>query len=854
MRYIDCEVNDEFVTGSGVVIGAEGSHNDVALKLTFGDMWIGLNIYATFTDAQGSGSAVVMLMPSMLEDGKAMTYIVPIPADAKRYAGKSMLTLSGYSIVNGTQVDKATNTVTAQFRVLKSDYRLLGDDSITPSLAQQLQNSLATHEREIAEQVGAISDAVDGVAETAGAAFDSVQAAVELVESVKDESTEAARIAEEAKSESEGAKNAAEEANTDLNEHKVSELAHSDIRILISELSARLNAVANSSDTDLDQLSEIVAYIKANKSLIESVTTSKVSVDDIVDNLITNLGDKPLSARMGVELKRLIDNIQTPDSNVPEWALQPNPPTYTKNDVGLGQVDNVRQYSAENPPPYPVTSVNGQSGAVILGAGDVGALPADTKIPKKTSEITNDSGFIKANEAPVQSVNGKSGAVTLAAGDVGARPNTWTPTYSDVGAEKSGAAASAVSGHNTNTAAHNDIRLLIEGLTTRLNALANSTDDDLDQMAEIVAYIKSNKALIESITTSKVSVADIVNNLTTNVTNKPLSAAQGVALKALIDAITVPTKVSQLINDSGFLSSIPNEYVTETKLAAKNYLKQSELNSAINSALDSAKASGEFDGEDGADGEDYVLTPADKAEIAEMVDGATVVQAPKYVNNVDEMTDTSRVYVMASTGRIWAYMDTSVEKEVIVRDDIIGGYERGRLSSGGTNSGDVQTHTITPFIDLTKAEYQGKTIQIHLEGNRYASETAETYIMSALFDSAKNVILGRGYTTKQSGNTFNPNNITINGTTSAIITLPIPYTHASKTVGYIRFCGLGTVDGTVYITYQDMQTVIGGAWVDTGTSYSPSLSAEDLNTVAEQAAAIVDTNLLSVIGSGEVSV
>lgn len=32
--------------------------------------------------------------------------------------------------------------------------------------------------------------------------------------------------------------------------------------------------------------------------------------------------------------------------------------------VGLGNVDNVRQYSASNPPPYPVTSVNGNTGAI----------------------------------------------------------------------------------------------------------------------------------------------------------------------------------------------------------------------------------------------------------------------------------------------------------------------------------------------------------------------------------------------------------------------------------------------------------------------------------------------------------
>lgn len=53
-------------------------------------------------------------------------------------------------------------------------------------------------------------------------------------------------------------------------------------------------------------------------------------------------------------------------------------PTYSKSDVGLGNVDNVQQYSATNPPPYPVTSVNGQTGAVTLSipstASDVGAV------------------------------------------------------------------------------------------------------------------------------------------------------------------------------------------------------------------------------------------------------------------------------------------------------------------------------------------------------------------------------------------------------------------------------------------------------------------------------------------------
>lgn len=123
------------------------------------------------------------------------------------------------------------------------------------------------------------------------------------------------------------------------------------------------------------------------------------------------------------------------------------------------------------------------------------------------------------------------------------QPQKPTYTASEVGAEASGTADGKVSAHNTAGDAHNDIRELISGLTQRLNALADSDDTTLDQMSEVVAYIKSNKSLIDAITTSKINVADIIDNLTTNVSNKPLSAAQGVALKALIDGITIPEKL-----------------------------------------------------------------------------------------------------------------------------------------------------------------------------------------------------------------------------------------------------------------------------------------------------------------------
>lgn len=50
-----------------------------------------------------------------------------------------------------------------------------------------------------------------------------------------------------------------------------------------------------------------------------------------------------------------------------------------KGDVGLGNVDNVKQYSKNNPPPYPVTSVNGKTGAVTIS---VPTVPSTTSLLK----------------------------------------------------------------------------------------------------------------------------------------------------------------------------------------------------------------------------------------------------------------------------------------------------------------------------------------------------------------------------------------------------------------------------------------------------------------------------------------
>ena len=94
-----------------------------------------------------------------------------------------------------------------------------------------------------------------------------------------------------------------------------------------------------------------------------------------------------------------------------------------------------------------------------------------------------------------------------------------------------------ISSHNTSTTAHSDIRVLITDLTTKLNNFLDVDDATSDQLSEVLELINNNKGTLESLTSSKVNISDIIDNLATANANKVLSANQGVAIKALIDAL-----------------------------------------------------------------------------------------------------------------------------------------------------------------------------------------------------------------------------------------------------------------------------------------------------------------------------
>lgn len=182
------------------------------------------------------------------------------------------------------------------------------------------------------------------------------------------------------------------------------------------------------------------------------------NLDWILEQLHKILQFMPLNGVAGDVLQRTVDgaawqpisavslDIHGLTSTTPDAADEL--PIYDNDLVGNYKV--TVQDILDMVPAAPVTSVNGQTGTVVLDASDVGALPDTTTIPSDTSDLTNTAGFVDAAgaaaAAPVQSVNGQTGAVT-------------TPIINNVGATEISSPTATPSGSSITI--HNN-RLFVE--------------------------------------------------------------------------------------------------------------------------------------------------------------------------------------------------------------------------------------------------------------------------------------------------------------------------------------------------------------------------------------------------------
>ena len=213
-----------------------------------------------------------------------------------------------------------------------------------------------------------------------------------------------------------------------------------------------------------------------------------------------------------------------------------------------------------------------------------------TDIPTKTSQLDNDSHYITANEAPVQSVNTNTGAVVLTQDDVG-DGTTYVRTHNDftdalktqINTNKDNIAMSEgdIDGLQTDVSTlKTNVGNIQTALTSKqdviVGAASTITDDNLATDRALVSN-SSGKVAVSNVTSTELGYLDSVTSNVQTQLNKKLEKAPVTSVNsktgavqlnasdvgALPDTTVIPTKTSQLDNDSGFISDIPIASATQ---------------------------------------------------------------------------------------------------------------------------------------------------------------------------------------------------------------------------------------------------------------------------------------------------
>ena len=173
-RTIPLKIQNEYIAGDKVLIGAVGSHNDVVLRMEFSPMWDGLTKTVQFRDALGESVIETLLTADMLEGSETNVYLVPVPNGAKKYAGEMTLCVKG-AAVSEEKETRATLAIYGRFTVLESKWSedTETEQDVPPTQAELLQSQIDN----ILDDILDAREAATEAAASAGAAAQSESAA-----------------------------------------------------------------------------------------------------------------------------------------------------------------------------------------------------------------------------------------------------------------------------------------------------------------------------------------------------------------------------------------------------------------------------------------------------------------------------------------------------------------------------------------------------------------------------------------------------------------------------------------------------------------------------------------------------
>ena len=203
-----------------------------------------------------------------------------------------------------------------------------------------------------------------------------------------------------------------------------------------------------------------------------------------------------------------------------------------------GLVDNVKHYSASNPPPYPVTSVNSKSGAVTLSKGDVGLgnvdnvkqYSASNPPPYPVTSVNGHTGAITVHEVPsvTTSDNGKFMRVVNGAWTATTAPNRFT--FTATAGQSTFTIPFDFDDSSALTVYYNGIMMketdnyTVSGKVITLTGFTAEAGDYLTVMgiegAAAIDYGKEAEEAIKQIQAVKTSAINEINTIKTNTINK----------------------------------------------------------------------------------------------------------------------------------------------------------------------------------------------------------------------------------------------------------------------------------------------------------------------------------------------
>ena len=257
----------------------------------------------------------------------------------------------------------------------------------------------------------------------------------------------------------------------------------------------KINANTGSITTNTSNIG--INTVNINNNTID--ITTKISITDIVDDLITGGTAVPLSAEQGKVLKNLVDssiNILVEDILTSSSTI---------NALSANQGKELKEFTDTN-----ATNITSN----------------DTDIAGNTTNIANNTTDIATNVTDI--VTNATNIATNVTDIVGNTTNIAT-NATDITTNDNDIAAN-ITNITTNTT---DITTNVTDITTNATNIANNTTD----------------------ISTKVDITDIIDDLTTGGIAVPLSAEQGKVLKGLVDS-SVSILVEDVLTSSSTINAL----------------------------------------------------------------------------------------------------------------------------------------------------------------------------------------------------------------------------------------------------------------------------------------------------------